>query len=177
GLVEGDVDALLAHAHAAEVMFKTGLGDVVAQARGGIDVRWLPGLPPFGRVESSRQEAEVLLAWGASPLHTRSVLTDEGARRRLEAACVPRLEGLEGEPDLAWLTEQGLAFAREAGLMSPDVETMIGLCSAHGSVSQVMLGNSVFATGDLKAMGRELEAEGFKWVVTSVDNLGVRTLD
>jgi hypothetical protein len=39
-----------------------------------------------------------------------------------------------------------------------------------------MLGNSVFATGDLEPMGRELEEMGFDWKVVSVDNEGVRRL-
>jgi pantoate kinase len=176
GLVNGDVDALLAHAHSAEVMFNTGLGDVVAQARGGVDVRWRPGLPPIGKITHAHQEAEVLLAWGRVPLHTRSVLTDGGARHRLEMACIPRLEALDGEPDLGWLLEEGLGFAKEAGLFGPDVEEMVRICSAHGKASQVMLGNSVFATGDTAAMGRELDDAGYDWSVTSIDNEGVRRL-
>jgi pantoate kinase len=176
GLVEGDVGTLLAHAHSAEVMFRTGLGDVVAQVRGGIDVRWLPGLPPVGRIEHIHQEAELLLAWGRSPLHTRSVLTNAGARESLEKACQPRLDALGGQPDLNWLLEAGHAFAEETGLASTDVESMLDICSAHGMASQVMLGNSVFATGDMEAMGRDLDEAGFEWVVVAIDNQGVRRL-
>ncbi|NIP36706.1 MAG: hypothetical protein GWN18_17205, partial [Thermoplasmata archaeon] len=75
GLAGGEINTLLAHAHAAEVEHSTGLGDVVAQARGGIDVRWRQGLPPEGQVGHRRQEARLLLAWGDDPLHTRTVLT------------------------------------------------------------------------------------------------------
>jgi pantoate kinase len=175
-LVGGDTGVLLAHVHEAEVEHRTGLGDAVAQARGGIDVRWRPGLPPDGRVEHHREEARLLIAWDAEPLHTRSVLVDPDARRRLEAACLPRLDALEGEPDLAWLLEAGRAFAEEAGLSSPGVDAMLGICDRYGRGSQVMLGNSVFATGDLEPMGRELEEAGFDGRVVSVDNEGVRRL-
>jgi pantoate kinase len=177
GLVGGDVDALLAHAHAAEVTFRTGLGDVVAQARGGIDVRWRPGLPPIGKVSNTHEEAALLLAWGRNPLHTRSVLTDSQARNLLERSCLPLLESLLDEPDLDWLLEAGRGFTEEAGLISDEVETMMDVCSAHGRASQVMLGNSVFAAGDTEAMGRDLNDAGFDWVVTRIDNEGVRLFD
>ena len=173
-LAGGDVEVLLAHAHSAEVEHSTGLGDVIAQARGGIDVRWRQGLPPAGRVEHVRQQAELLLAWGDEPLHTRTVLTDPEARRRLRAACVPRLEGLQGEPDIAWLLRAGRGFAEEAGLMGDQVKRMVDICDRHGGASQVMLGNSVFATGDLDAMGIELEGAGFHWTLVDIDNEGVR---
>jgi len=176
-LVGGDTDALLVHAHAAEVEHRTGLGDVVAQARGGIDVRHRPGLPPVGEVDHFHEEAELLLAWGESPLHTRSVLTDASARERLEAACLPELEGLAGEPDLDWLLKAGRAFAEGAGLFSDEVERMLDVCSAHGRASQVMLGNSVFAAGDVGPMGRALEDGGFHWTRATIDNVGVRVID
>lgn len=175
-LVGGDLDILLAHAHAAEVEHSTGLGDVVAQARGGIDVRWRQGLPPDGLVDHWHREAPLLLAWTDSPLHTRSVLSDTQARQRLEAACVPRMERLEGEPDLGWLLVAGRGFSEEAGLVGPEVRAMLDICDHHGKASQVMLGNSVFAVGDTDAMGRELGEAGFHWTLTDVDNEGVRRL-
>jgi pantoate kinase len=121
GFAGGEVDALLVHAHAAEVEHRTGLGDVVAQARGGIDVRYRPGLPPVGKVAHFHQEGELLLAWGARSIHTKTVLSDASARQRLEAACLPGLEALEGEADLTWLLEAGRAFAEGAGLVSDEV--------------------------------------------------------
>jgi pantoate kinase len=176
GLVDGDDDALLALAHSAEVAFSTGLGDVVAQAKGGIDVRVREGLPPSGEVRVVKQEASLLVAWGSEPLHTRSVLEDPGARTRLEQACLPHMEPLKGTPDLEWLLEAGWAFAREAGLVSEAVKLMTTICSAHGRASQVMLGNSVFAAGDLDAMAEDLGSEGFSYRVTCIDNEGVRLL-
>ena len=174
GLVGGDVRALMGLAHAAEVEHRTGLGDVVAQARGGMDVRRRPGLPPEGEVEHHRVQTRLLLAWGDEPLHTRTVLDDVGARRRLEAACLPRMDALRGDPDMVWLLEEGRGFATEAGLLTPDVEAMLDLCDPHGRASQVMLGNSVFAAGDLDAMGRGLEEAGFHWTTVEVDNEGAR---
>jgi len=174
GLAEGDPSRLLALAHAAEVEGRTGLGDVVAQMGGGIDLRTRPGIPPSGRVLRRESDAEVLLGWSARPLHTRSVLSDPEARRRLETAARPLLEAMDAPPDMGGLLEAGWSFARRAGLAGEEVERMVAICSRHGAASQVMLGNSVFATGDLGAMGEELAAEGFAWASVKVDNLGVR---
>ena len=44
------IDAIKA-AHSAEVQLRTGLGDVIASAFGGIEVRREPGLPPWGFIE------------------------------------------------------------------------------------------------------------------------------
>jgi pantoate kinase len=176
GLVDGDVRALLAHAHAAEVAHSTGLGDVVAQAEGGLDLRSRQGLPPSGRVVFKRQEGVILVAWADRPLHTRSVLSDPAARQRLRVACAHRLEGPSNGPDLDWLFRNGWAFARDAGLSSSEVESMVGLCAPHGLVSQVMLGNSVFAMGDVAAMENNLRQAGYAVRVTTVDNRGVRLL-
>ncbi len=177
GLAGGDIDPLLRLAHTAEVAFITGLGDVVAQARGGIDVRVRQGLPPEGEVLVRHLEAPLLVAWNGTPLHTSTVLSDPDARKRLEKACKPRLDAREGGVDLEWLLEAGWAFAREAGLVSVPVERMVGICTGHGRASQVMLGNSVFAVGAMEPMSEALEDEGFSSMVTSIDNSGVRLSD
>jgi pantoate kinase len=176
GLLDGDRDALVALAHAAEVEMGTGLGDVVAQARGGIDLRVREGLPPHGEVLTREHEGKLLVAWSDRPLHTRSVLSDANTRRRLREACGPRVEGLSEAPDMEWLLEEGWGFAQEAGLASEEVRGMVRLCSRGGRASQVMLGNSVFAEGDVALMEGLLEEEGFSTLVTSVDNGGARLL-
>lgn len=176
GLLGGDRAALAALAHRAEVEFRTGLGDVVAQLGGGIDHRIAPGLPPHGEVARRDSDARVLVSWSRRPLHTWSVLADPAAWERLRVAALHRLEGLGEVPGMDWLLEEGWAFSREAGLAGPEVERMVELCSSHGRASQVMLGNSVFAVGDLEAMAGTLSAEGFPSRTVSVDNGGARVL-
>jgi pantoate kinase len=176
GLLEGDHEGLIALAHAAEVEMRTGLGDVVAQARGGIDLRVREGLPPHGEVLTRELETKLLLAWTGQALHTRTVLSDPERRGRLREACEPRLSGLTEAPGLDWLLEEGWGFAQEAGLVNDEVRRMVRLCSRGGKATQVMLGNSVFATGDLTYIEDLLRKEDFKTMVTSVDNSGARLL-
>ncbi len=175
-LLDGDRDRLVAIAHAAEVEAGTGLGDVVPQAQGGMDLRIAPGAPPHGEVLKREADAEVLVAWSNEPLHTRGVLSDPGTKERLEAVCVPLLERADPDGGLGWLLEAGSAFTRDIGLASEDVVRMMEACSPHGKVSQVMLGNSVFALGDLKPMGAALDGLSYSWTTTRVDNVGARLL-
>jgi pantoate kinase len=176
GLLRGDATRAAALAHSAEVEFRTGLGDVVAQMRGGLEIRRRPGLPPHGEVVTAPHEGDVLIAWTEEPLHTSSVLGDPEARARLERAALPRLDAAPGAPTLEWLLEEGWAFAQEAGLAGPAVREMVEACLPHGRASQVMLGNSIFAAGDLAAMGREMDRLGRPHRVVRVDNRGARVL-
>jgi len=176
GLLRGDVAKAAALAHAAEVEFRTGLGDVVAQVRGGLEVRRRPGLPPHGEVVTAPHEGEVLIAWTEEPLRTSSVLGDPVARARIERAALPRLDAAPDATTLVWLLEEGWAFAQEAGLAGPAVREMVEACLPHGRASQVMLGNSIFAAGDLEAMGREMDRLGRPHRVVGVDNRGARVL-
>jgi len=176
GLLKGDMGRLAALAHAAEVEFRTGLGDVVCQARGGLDIRKRPGLPPRGEVATARHEGEVLVAWSGRPLHTATVLGDREARARLEAAALPLLERAPAAPTMDWLLKAGWAFSQAAGLASPEVMSMVQACSPFGCASQVMLGNSIFAVGDLASMSEALTALGWPHEVVRVDNAPARLL-
>ena len=176
GLLRGDAARAAALAHAAEVEFRTGLGDVVAQARGGLEIRRRPGLPPHGEVVTAPHEGEVLVAWTDEPMRTSSVLGSPEARARLERAAMARLDAAPAAPTLGWLLEAGWAFAQETGLAGPAVVEMVEACLPHGQASQVMLGNSIFAAGDLAAMGREMDRLGRPHRVVRVDNRGARVL-
>ncbi len=176
GLLEGDMGRLSALAHAAEVEFRTGLGDVVCQARGGLDIRTRPGLPPHGEIVTARHDGEVLIAWSGRPMHTASVLGDRGARARLEAAALPLLERAPAAPTMEWLLDAGWAFSQAAGLASPEVLSMVEACRPFGRASQVMLGNSIFATGDLASMAEALCALGWPHEVVRVDSAPARLL-
>ncbi len=174
GLLKGDMQRLAALAHAAELEFRTGLGDVVCQARGGLDIRTRPGLPPHGQVVTARHDGEVLIAWSGRPLHTSSVIGDREARERLEAAALPLLERAPATPTMDWLLEAGWEFSQAAGLASPEVLSMVEACRPFGRASQVMLGNSIFAVGDLASMSEALTALGWRHTIVKVDNAPAR---
>ncbi|MFB6218574.1 MAG: pantoate kinase [Halobacteriaceae archaeon] len=136
---------LVAVAHAAEVAAGTGLGDVVAQARGGVPLRLEPGAPPHASLDGIPAGGRIeYLSLGE--LSTKQVL--DGDTDALSAAGERALAALRERPTLPTLVETGREFAVEADLLTDDVAAVIeDVAAAGGRASMAMLGRSVFAPG------------------------------
>jgi pantoate kinase len=142
GLSENELVTL---AHGAEVKAGTGLGDVVAQARGGVPIRLEPGAPGHGMLDGVPARTRVeYVAFGELP--TEEVLGGDTAR--LSAAGGDALSLLVSKPTLPQFMYASRRFAREAGLLTPTVrETVEAVSEAGGDASMAMLGETVFALG------------------------------
>ncbi len=132
-------------AHGAEVLSGTGLGDVVAQAHGGIPIRLESGAPPHGRLDAVPATARIeYVTFGE--LATEEVLS--GETETLSAAGTRALSALVEEPTLPRLMLASRRFAREAGLLTDEVRAAIeAVTEAGGEASMAMLGRTVFALG------------------------------
>lgn len=147
---------LTAIAHRAEVRAGTGLGDVVAQARGGVPVRLDPGAPDHGRLDGVPETGVVeYVTFG--DLSTTAVLSGDTADivRAGDAA----LARLTERPTLDRLLAESRRFADESGLLTDRCREVIeAVADAGGTASMVMLGETVFALGDgLTAAGYDAE--------------------
>jgi pantoate kinase len=136
---------LVGIAHRAEVVSGTGLGDVVAQARGGVPIRLEPGAPSHGELDGIPARSRVeYVTFG--DLSTETVLS--GDTTRLSRAGERALSGLLEEPALPRLMTESRRFAAEAGLRTDRVaETVAAVSEAGGEASMAMLGETVFALG------------------------------
>jgi len=136
---------LVTVAHGAEVQAGTGLGDVVAQARGGVPVRLEPGAPGHGRMDGLPYPVRVeYLALGE--LSTADVLG--GDTTAVTRAGEKALSRVVGEPTLASFVYASRAFARDADLLTPQVREVVeDVSDADGEASMAMLGETVFALG------------------------------
>ena len=134
---------LVTIAHGAEVQAGTGLGDVVAQARGGMPIRLEPGgpqdnvldgIPARGRVEYHT----------IGELSTEEVLgsdTDD-----LTEAGTQALSDVVREPTRRTFMQASRTFSREAGLLTEDVKAVIDdVTAVDGSAAMAMLGETVVA--------------------------------
>jgi pantoate kinase len=138
-------NSLITIAHRAEVTAGTGLGDVVAQARGGIPIRLEPGAPGYGALDAipTTTRVEYLSLGGLS---TEEILSGDTAR--LTAAGEDALSRLVARPTLSQFVADSRRFAREAGLLTDRVEaTIADVTDAGGEASMAMLGETVFALG------------------------------
>lgn len=144
---------LVQAAHIAEVTNRTGLGDVMGQTYGGIDIRKKAGVPPTGIIDRIPSR-DIPVSWvNFGGISTRSVLSDDLKKKTINKAGKSRLKELLKKPTLLNFFRQSSAFAKEIELMSSEVRDAIEAVEAMGGLaSQAMLGNTVFAINDNGAL-------------------------
>jgi pantoate kinase len=129
-------------AHEAEIVHRTGLGDVAACRDGGVACRTGPGID--ARIERIRNCRGPLAAVSFGPLETSTVLSSNARLRAVEAAYPGRCP--DGIDDFFALSR---SFARASGLVTEDVDAVLRTCEQEGvPASMTMLGRGVFAFGD-----------------------------
>jgi pantoate kinase len=136
---------LVTIAHGAEVQAGSGLGDVVAQARGGVPLRLEPGGPQFNYLDAipARSRVEYVTL---GELSTADVVG--GDTDTLTAAGERALSDVVKDPTLPTFVQAARQFSREADLLTPVVKGVIDdVAEAGGDAAMAMLGETVFALG------------------------------
>ena len=133
-------DGVAAAAHEAEVVQRTGLGDVAASLGGGVACRKGPGIT----AEVARfYPEEPIYAMSLGPLPTASVLASAETMARISAAYPRRCPH-----NLIDFYRLSRSFAERSRLIAPDLRRVLEACDAAGvPASMTMLGNGVFASG------------------------------
>ncbi|MBN1538659.1 MAG: hypothetical protein JW939_00815 [Candidatus Thermoplasmatota archaeon] len=140
---------IIASAHRADILTKGGLGDVVAQARGGIEMRLAPGVPPYGEVHTIPVNIDspphVAVITVGDPIETSSILTNTLKRKLINEAGETALVNLLKDPTPERMMEESSRFSRLARLQSLKVKGALMEVEEYASAAQIMIGNSVFA--------------------------------
>jgi len=168
----GRSEALRA-AHGADVLLRGGLGDVIGASVGGFEIRTAPGLPPYGATTRFVGHGDCVLCVVGGALETRAVLSDPARRAAVNAAGREALAALLKSPTMDAFLAQSQAFAGASGLVTPTIQRALDAASPHGRASMSMLGNSVFAFGQVRALEKALSPFGETHVVP-VDEGGAR---
>ena len=160
---------LIEIAHCAEVEAGTGLGDVVAQARGGLPIRREPGGPTHGTMDGIPSAPRIeYVTFGE--LSTEAVLS--GDTSQLSTAGEAALDRLLAEPTVDRFMRASQQFATEAGLLTEDVrEAIAAVEDAGGQAAMAMLGRTVFA------LAGGLSEAGYDPAVCGVDAAGGRIVE
>ena len=147
---------LVSIAHCAEVAAGTGLGDVVAQARGGLPIRLDPGDPDHGRLDGIPAAPRVEYGTFGS-VSTEAVLS--GDTTRLTAAGERALSDLRDAPTPSRMVALSRRFGREADLLTDRVADVVdSVRDRGGDAAMAMLGDTAFAFGtDLSEAGYDPE--------------------
>jgi pantoate kinase len=101
------------------------------------------------------------------------VLSDPAKRAAVNAAGREALAALLKAPTMDAFLEQSQTFARASGLLTPALQRAIAAASPHGRASMSMLGNSVFAFGNVRALEKALAPHG-ETLVVPIDEAGAR---
>lgn len=159
---------LVRAAHVAEVEAGTGLGDVVAQARGGVPLRIEPGAPPAGSLDGIPAVADVEYVT-LGELSTPDVLADRP--ERITQAGDRALDTLRDRPTLARFMTASRQFAIDTGLLTEDLRSIVeDVEAAGGTASMAMLGDTIFA------LSTGLSDAGYDPVRTSINRTGATVL-
>ncbi len=160
-------------AHKAEVINRTGLGDVVTQSFGGVVVRKSASCPSKCVVDRFLWNIDLdVLIMGELP--TEQILSDFSLRRIAEIGRESLKEFLR-KPTVESLFKQSKSFAIKTGLIDLDSavkDAVEAVESSGGLASMVMLGKAVFAV-----KGEVLKDFKGRYLKVKVDHCGVRLLD
>jgi pantoate kinase len=137
-------------AHVAEVECKTGLGTVLAETFGGVEIRVKPGAPGIGEIKQIPiPENTVVVCISFGPLSTRRLLSDEETRKRVNTFGGELAEKLAEHPELGRFLESSRQFAEHLGLISNKVKRVLAATDqTHHVCSMPMFGESVFGLTD-----------------------------
>ncbi len=160
-------------AHKAEVVNRTGLGDVVTQSFGGIVVRKSASCPSKCAIDRFLWNIELdILIMGELP--TDRILSDFSLDKIAKVGRDCLKEFLRN-PSVVSLFIQSKRFAIETGLIDVDsaVRDVVEAVESEGGLaSMVMLGRAVFAV-----RGKILKDLRGIYLKAKVDHCGIRMLD
>ena len=151
-------------AHEAEVVNKGGLGDVVAQLAGGMEVRIKAGGPGCGVVDNLFFEDYKVLVVPLGRLSTKEILDGEVVKV-IEVEGRKSLEKLLKDPTPERLMALARAFAERTGLLTGELLELAGELDRvlKSPSSMIMLGKGLFA------LVREKELESAKALLADLN--------
>jgi pantoate kinase len=143
------VKSLTEYAHVAEVVNRSGLGDIAAQSNGGVVVRLHPGGSEFGLIDRIPAPDARVFCIVLGEISTGSILEDKAAARRINTAGKAAMTELLKKPTLENFMCQAKDFSSKTGLMSSKAKDVIEAANASGGhASQAMLGDTIFAIAE-----------------------------
>ena len=168
-------DAIKA-SHFAEIQLKTGLGDVMASSFGGVEIRKEAGLPPWGIIEHIPGKFDLVLGVIGKELDTKKILSDPKKVDNISIygkfCCKKLLE----KPSIENFFTLSKYFTEKTNLVEKNVLKAINTVNKFGMASMCMLGNSIFAAGDLEKLCSVLTPMASVYIC-SVDECGARVIE
>jgi pantoate kinase len=133
-------------AHVAEVICRTGLGDVIAQNLGGLVLRLSAGASGIAKIDRIPMPPTKIDFVVRGPISTKEVLSDPDIMKEINREGMASLKELLKRPTLKNFMNLSRSFTIQIGLASDWVlEAMDAVEAVGGLASMIMLGDAVFA--------------------------------
>ncbi len=134
-------------AHVAEVKCRTGLGTVIAETYGGIEMRVKPGAPGVGEIKPIPVDDHYTVACLCfGPMSTKKALTDPKIRGTINKFGGELLDELVRKPQVQSFMRFSRRFAESVGLISEKARKVLVETDSHGFIcSMAMFGDTVFS--------------------------------
>jgi pantoate kinase len=133
-------------AHIAEVECKTGLGTVIAEFVGGIEIRITAGGPGYGSVETlpnSEKYSVICLPFG--PIPTPTALSDPDAQKRINEKGEFLTDALRANPTVEKLLKFSRHFAEHIDIITPRIQQVLQTTDEEEiTCSTAIFGENVF---------------------------------
>ncbi|MBN2536542.1 MAG: hypothetical protein JXB88_26910 [Spirochaetales bacterium] len=133
-------------AHQAEVSMKTGLGTVIGETFGGIEVRTKPGAPGIGeimQIPCDNHYKVIVLIFG--PLSTKEFLENIPMREKINQYGKSLVKKIIDTPTISNFLSFSRGFAEKTGLVSREVAEVFSVCDAEQFImSMPIFGNGIF---------------------------------
>ena len=176
-LLKVDIDDIECYriAHCAEVENKTGLGTVMAEIGGGIEVRIECGGPGIGKVENiffDNREKVIVLFLGE--YSTPRALSDKTLLEKVTKYGKECLEDITKSPSVENFMELSRWFIYKTGIVEEKIKTIIDSMDRKGVIcSMPLFGKSVFCIDSRIDFVLHSLKEYGKVIISDISNKGV----
>jgi pantoate kinase len=155
-LTENEVAGI---AHVAEIEAKTGLGTVVAEAVGGVEIRTTAGGPGISVIEQVPVEGEhKILTLTFGPLSTKKYLESKSIRESINKFGGTLVNRLAKNPSIPYFLELSREFAENTGLLPPDLIDILSALDRYKiQASMPMFGHGIFTIIPAERLPETLE--------------------
>lgn len=170
-------------AHVAEIECKTGLGTVIAEYFGGIEIRVKPGAPGIGELRNipvPKDTVVACLAFGS--LSTQKLLTDTQTRQKIREIGGDLVNTLVRYGNVTNFMALSRQFAEHLGLITRKIRITLDATDKTNLIcSMPMFGESVFTLIERKDLKpilqvfKKCKSKG-QIIVSGVDQRGARLL-
>ncbi|MFX0078121.1 MAG: pantoate kinase [Candidatus Hermodarchaeota archaeon] len=172
-------------AHVVEVDLHTGLGTVIAETFGGIEIRIQEGAPGIGQImilPSSDDYMVVCLPFGA--LSTPQYLQNDEARQRINERGGMLTDALQGHPTVGNFLDYSRHFAEYIGIITDRVQAVLQATDLTGiTCSTAIFGENVFTLAlpdqvkEIVAIFEEHKTPEHDVLIMNVDWEGARVMN